>query len=302
MLEQCGPEPSAVCRAVLESTGSGLAAQLADALVVRGGRILLAIVLALVATKLLRRLMTKLVLRVHGGTARSRQRAKTLADLLGSAGTFGIWVMAVLTILGELGIDLAPLIAGAGIIGIALGFGAQNLVRDFLSGIFMLLEDQYGVGDVIDVGDASGTVEGVSLRSTRLRDVEGNLWHFPNGVISRVANKSQEWSRAVLDIPVAYDSDLEHVTNVIKRTADMLWHQSEAPDLILVEPEVWGVENFGPDGLVVRLVVTTEPLAQWRVSRELRRRIKEAFEQEGIEIPFPQRTVWHRDREPAGAR
>ena len=175
-------------------------------------------------------------------------------------------------ILSELGIDLAPLLAGAGMLGVALGFGAQSVVRDFLSGMFMLLEDQYGVGDVIDAGDASGTVEGVSLRTTRLRDVEGVVWHVPNGEIKRVGNKSQQWSRAVLDVPVAFETDIEHAKRVIKETADAVWRRAPWSTMILGEPEVWGVEELGAQGVVIRLVVKTHPLEQWKVARELRAR------------------------------
>ena len=221
---------------------------------------------------------------------------QTIGRLLSSAVTAVAWTIALATILGQFGIDLGPLLAGAGIIGIALGFGAQNLVRDFLSGIFMLVEDQYGVGDVIDVGEATGTVEAVSLRTTRLRDVEGNLWHIPNGTIARVANKSQDWARAVIDVPVAYGTDIAHASHVIKSVADRLWQEPSDP-AVLEEPAVWGVETLGPDGLAIRLVVKTPPLVQWDVARMLRARIKEAFEQEGIEIPFPQRVVWHRSEE-----
>ncbi len=220
--------------------------------------------------------------------------------MLRSFASFVILGIAVVLVLGELGINLAPIVASAGVVGVALGFGAQNLVRDFLSGLFMLLEDQYGVGDVIDAGPATGVVEGVSLRTTRLRDVEGNVWHIPNGTIARVANKSQEWSRALLDVEVAYGTDVEHATGVIKRVADEAWREAELSSEILEEPEVWGVERFDANGMAVRLVVKTRPLSQWTVARELRAGIKRAFEADGIEIPVPQRAVWHRGGTSAG--
>jgi small conductance mechanosensitive channel len=227
-----------------------------------------------------------------GTTARATQRAKTMGDVLGSVFTGIIWTIAALVALGEIGIDLAPLIAGAGVLGVALGFGAQSLVRDFLSGFFMLAEDQYGVGDVIDVGSVvgsdhgvSGTVEGVSLRTTRIRDVEGIVWHVPNGEIKRVGNKSQQWSRALLDIEVAYDTDIPEATRVIKETADGMWHDDQWHESILAEPEVWGVEAIGASSVKIRLVVQTLPLEQWRVARELRARIKQAFDAAGIQTP-----------------
>ena len=218
-------------------------------------------------------------------TARRVQRAETIASVLRSLVSIVIWSIAALIILSELGIDLAPLLAGAGVLGVALGFGAQSVVRDFLAGTFMLLEDQFGVGDVIDLGDASGTVEGLSLRTTRVRDVEGVVWHVPNGEIKRVANKSQQWSRAVLDIPVALETDIEQAKRVIKETADTVWREPPWSTMILGEPEVWGVEALGTQGVVIRLVVKTRPLEQWAVARELRARIKPAFDHAGIKVP-----------------
>ncbi|MDQ4068212.1 MAG: mechanosensitive ion channel family protein [Actinomycetota bacterium] len=312
-----GPEEaSAVCEAVLRLTNNEAIAYFSEVFVARPAKIVMIGALAWVVARVVRRGIGRFtrglgtvsadvvsaadrsagsLLRTGGAkTKRAVQRAETIGALLGSVAGFAIWGIAALMILGELGVDLAPLLAGAGIVGVAIGFGAQNLVRDFLSGIFMLIEDQYGVGDVIDAGPASGTVEGVSLRTTRLRDVEGNVWHIPNGVIERVANKSQEWSRALLDIPVAYGTDTARASQVIKEVADATWRDEEWSSEILAEPEVWGVEAFGADAMVIRLVVKTKPLAQWKVGRELRARIKQEFDAEGIEIPFPQRTVWHR--------
>ena len=223
---------------------------------------------------------------------RSEQRIDALTSVLRSLVTFVIYTVAVFMILGEIGINLGPLIAGAGIIGVALGFGSQSLVKDFLSGVFILVEDQFGVGDIVDLdGQTSGTVDAVSLRTTRLRSVDGTLWHVPNGEIRRVGNKSQHWSRALIDIEVAYDTDLDHAEAVIARVADEI---ATGDADVIEQPEVWGVEQLGANGIVIRLVVKTRPSEQFRVSRELRRRIKAVFEEEGIEIPFPQQTVWHR--------
>ena len=171
----------------------------------------------------------------------------------------------------------------------AVGFGAQSLVKDFLSGIFMLIEDQYGVGDIIDVGPTSGVVEEVKLRTTQVRDVSGTLWHIPNGEIARVANMSQEWARAVLDIEVAYDTDLGHAMAVIKAVADEVWTDNLAHATIIEEPEIWGVQSFGADAIAIRLVAKVEPGEQWATGREIRRRLKDAFDEAGIDIPFPQR-------------
>ncbi len=322
----CGPPEDAgtICEGVYRLTSSESLARASDSFLARPAKIVLILALAWLAGRLLRRAIRRFtrglrtvsadvvtvadrsagsLLRTGGTTTvRAGQRAETIGALLGSVTAFAVWAIAAVMVLGELGIELGPLIAGAGIVGVAVGFGAQNLVRDFISGIFMLVEDQYGVGDVIDAGPASGTVEGVSLRTTRLRDVEGNVWHIPNGVIARVANKSQEWSRALLDVQVSYQTETDHAVAVIKRVADATWRDPVWESEILEEPEVWGVESLAADGVTIRLVVKTRPLAQWKVGRELRARIKQAFDAEGIEIPFPQRSVWYRgDAEPEEA-
>jgi small conductance mechanosensitive channel len=277
-------------------------------------KIVLILLAAAILNRVARRAVKRSLTRLHSGAVRERmgamrrrtpaalletgetsvraeQRIDALSSVMRSVVTFVIWLVAVLMCLGEIGIDLAPLLAGAGVLGVAIGFGSQSLVRDFLSGMFILIEDQFGVGDIVDLGDASGTVEAVSLRTTRLRAVDGTVWHMPNGEIRRVGNMSQHWSRALLDIEVAYDTDLEHARRVIKRVADELWREDTS---VLDEPEMWGVEQLGASGIALRLVVKTTPSAQWKVSRELRERIKLAFDEEGIEIPFPQQMVWNR--------
>jgi moderate conductance mechanosensitive channel len=226
------------------------------------------------------------------------QRADALGALAISIVSLVIWSVVVITILGVFGINVGPLIAGAGIIGIAVGFGAQDLVKDFLSGVFMLLEDQYGVGDIIDAGDAAGVVEGVTLRSTRIRDVTGTLWHIPNGEIRRIGNMSQEWARALLDIAVAYGTDVDVASEVILRVATEMAHEDDHREIFLDEPEIWGVENLGVDGVDIRLVIKTQPGQQYAIARELRRRIKRAFDTAEVEIPFPQRIVWLRTEQP----
>ena len=234
---------------------------------------------------------------------RVKQRAGALGAVLRSVASIVIYTVAVIMVLGEFDVSLGPLLAGAGIAGVALGFGAQSLVRDFLSGIFILIEDQYGVGDIVDLGEATGTVEEVTLRVTRVRDVRGTLWHVPNGEIRRVGNQSQLWARVILDVEVAYDTEIAKASAVIKAVADELWREGLATAPILEEPEIWGVENFGPDAIVLRLAAKTEPGLQWALSRELRGRLKRAFDEHGIEIPFPQRTVWlHGEGETEPAR
>ncbi|HEX4734957.1 MAG TPA: mechanosensitive ion channel family protein [Thermoleophilaceae bacterium] len=230
-------------------------------------------------------------------TPRSAQRVQALSTVLRSVVSFVIWIVAGFMVLDQIGINLGPLLAGAGILGVAIGFGSQSLVKDFLAGIFILVEDQFGVGDTVDLGEAVGVVEVVSLRTTRLRAVDGTVWHVPNGEIARVGNKSQHWSRALLDIQVAYTTDLEEARRVIKDVADAIWEEN--PETILEEPELWGVENLGAHGIDIRLVVKTRPSEQWNVSRLIRERIKAEFDNRGIEIPFPQQTVWMRVDEQA---
>jgi small-conductance mechanosensitive channel len=228
-------------------------------------------------------------------STRRRQRLDALGAVTDSIISIVVWTAAFFTILGTtFGVNLGPFIAGAGILGVALGFGAQDLVKDFVSGVFMLAEDQFGVGDVVDVGEATGVVERVSLRTTRLRDVTGTLWHVPNGEIRRVGNMSQEWSRALLDIGVAYDTDIDHAIAVIREVAEGMAADAAFEDQFLDTPEVWGVEDLAADGILIRLVIKTVPGEQWKVARELRHRLKQAFDEAEIEIPFPQRTVWMR--------
>ena len=296
MVTACGEaaEASSLCRSVYRSTGNAVLAQLSDTLLVRPAKIVFIFAVAFLARRLLHRLLGRII----NGKPR---RVETVAALLRSIVSAAVWSIAVLMALSELGLNLGPLIAGAGIVGVAVGFGAQNLVRDFLSGIFMLMEDQYGVGDVIDAGPATGTVESIGLRSTRIRDVNGTVWHLPNGHIERVGNKSQLWSRALLDIDVSYQTDIAHATEVIKATAQTMCDDPEYAEAILSEPEVWGVENLGLDSVTIRLVLKTAPNDQFKVTRELRARIKKAFDEAGIEIPFAQRTIWHRNGEGAVA-
>ncbi len=296
-------------------------------LVIRAGRIILilivAFILARVARKMVVRLATRLAnrqeKRLHAQEAgthwdpfgtfrgqlvdtlsiadkreRAAQRARTLGATIASVLSIVIYAIAIMLCLAELEVNLGPILAGAGIAGVALGFGAQSLVRDFLTGIFIVIEDQYGVGDVVDVGEASGTVEEVTLRVTRIRGLDGTVWHVPNGEIKRSGNKSQYWARVILDVPVAYDADIAAASALIKQVADCVWRGAKK-DFVLPEPEVWGVEDFGADSIAIRLAVKTLPGSQWAVARELRAQLKEAFDREGFEIPFPQRTVWLRE-------
>jgi small conductance mechanosensitive channel len=312
--DACGQDPGAACLWVFRTTDSAVAAGAADWFVTKPLKIALVLALAVVAYRLVARGINHFIESLRSASvqrtldslhqaapgslvapgpvnARAVQRAETIGAVLRSIAKAVIGVIAVLMVVGEFGLYLGPLIAGAGIVGVALGFGAQSLVKDFLSGIFMLVEDQFGVGDIIDCGEASGLVEGVSLRTTRLRDVEGTVWHVPNGEIRRVGNKSQQWSRALLDVQVAFETDLDEATRVIKSAADEVWHSDAVGPSVLEEPEIWGVEGFGPTGIAIRLVVKTQPADQWKVLRELRSRIKVALDRAGIGFGF-QRIPW----------
>jgi small-conductance mechanosensitive channel len=258
-----------------------------DDLATHGGRVVLIVVLALLLQLLLHRVVGRVISTAQRGgvlSERRRQRAETLGSILRSIASTVVLAVAAAMVMSELGLDLTPIIASAGIVGVAVGFGAQNLVKDFLSGMFMLLEDQYGVGDVIDAGPATGTVEAVSLRTTRLRDVEGTVWYVRNGEIARVGNKSQGWSRAVVDLPVALDTDLVAVRALVQEVATALWHDPAHAGRVLEEPSVWGVHAIGTDGLVLRVALKTPPGESGPVERELRERLLGAFAEHGISI------------------
>jgi moderate conductance mechanosensitive channel len=220
------------------------------------------------------------------------QRAETMGSLLKSVASIVVFTIFGITAIAQLGYPVGPLIASAGVVGVALGFGAQSLVKDFLSGIFMIFEDQYGVGDVVDLGEAGGTVEAVGLRVTRVRDVEGTVWYVRNGEILRVGNKSQNWAQTVLDIPVALDQDLRHVQEVLRHVAHDLWDDEDFRHLILEEPSVWGVQDLTPHWITVRVTLKTAPLEQWAVAREMRQRVKFRFDHEGIEFARPGAAAW----------
>lgn len=323
LTDACGEEPRLVCEQVFEWTGNETFTRVVDWLLDAPLRILVILVLAWFASRIGRQIVERFAEEIaeRGIRAkdeesnpvwgsvrrlamldeqekRSKQRALTLGDVLGSVVSIVVWTVATFLVLGELSINLAPLIASAGVAGIAIGFGAQSVVRDFLAGVFVIVEDHYGVGDVVDLGEAVGTVEEVSLRTTRLRDVGGVMWVVPNGEIRRVGNFSQLYSKSRMEFEVAYDTDVDRASMVIKRVLDEIWQENRKEATITEEPEVLGVEAFRESAVVISATVRTEPAEQWAVARLIRARIKKAFDDEGIEIPFPQRTVWVRNDEP----
>ncbi|MGH6657976.1 MAG: mechanosensitive ion channel family protein [Actinocrinis sp.] len=226
---------------------------------------------------------------------RTRQRTQAIGSVLRSLASAVIFVIGGLMIVSVLTIPIAPILASVSVVGVAIGLGAQNLITDFVSGIFMIFEDQYGVGDIVDLGLASGTVESVGLRVTRLRDVEGTVWHVRNGEVVRVGNMSQNWARTVLDIPVPHEQDLVKVQDVLREVAHGLWDDEDFNSMIIEEPEVWGVQDLTPEWVTVRVTMKTAPLEQWAVAREMRQRIMARFAHEGIDIAMPARVLWHKD-------
>jgi small conductance mechanosensitive channel len=274
-------------------------------------RVVVIILVALVIRAVLRRMIDRAVRPVRGGvprilrpfkeklenssilesagllSERRTQRAATLGSVLKSAVSITIFSITFLLILGELQVNLAPFIAGTSIVGVALGFGAQNIVKDFLSGIFMLFEDQYGVGDVIDFQLASGTVEAVGLRSTRLRDVNGTVWYVRNGEVLRVGNKSQGFAQVVLDIPLDAWADVDRASQAMRDVSAEMAEEDEWSSVFLSNPEVQGVESMTRDETVIRLVAKVRPLEQWRTARELRRRIRDRLERLDIDTHVP---------------
>ncbi len=271
---------------------SDFAARTAEFLLVRPLRVVLvaaaAVLLSRIAARAIRRAIRSFRNRTPLATTslRAGQRADTLSDVLSNLVRAVVWGVAVLVILDEFGINLAPLLAGAGIAGVAIGFGAQSLVKDVLSGMFILLEDQYGVGDVITVTErATGTVEDLTVRVTRLRAADGTVWFVPNGEIRQVGNSSMEWSRAVVDVLVSYDADLDLVRRSMKEEADALAAEEEWAPHVLEEPEMLGVQATDAGAVTLRLMVKTAPRQQYAVARELRGRINERLRREGIRRP-----------------
>jgi small conductance mechanosensitive channel len=218
---------------------------------------------------------------------RRKQRADTIASVLRSAVSFLILVTALLLALQTFEINLAPFVAGTSLVGVALGFGAQNIIKDFLAGMFLMLEDQYGVGDVIDVKEATGTVEAVGLRTTRLRDVEGVAWYVRNGEIVRVGNMSQQYAQVVLDVPVGVGQDVPAAHAALTAAAADLYADQAWQPSLLAAPEVLGIERLGREETVLRLVARVKPLEQWRVARELRARIRANLDSAGVDSALP---------------
>lgn len=233
--------------------------------------------------------------------ARIVQRTRTLGTVINSVLTVVVVGAALVLVLDVLGVPVLGILGAAGVVAAGLAFGAQNLVKDILNGMFMVFEDQFGIGDVVDLGVASGTVESVGVRITSIRDVNGTLWHVRNGEILRVGNKSQGWARVIIDLPVPYHADLDEVKEAILATAKELATDPQWRRKVLETPEIWGVESVTAEALVVRLVIKTRSPDQWDIARELRMRLKLALDRLGINVPSLNRMILD-DRRPAVAK
>jgi small-conductance mechanosensitive channel len=264
-----------------------------------GLRILLILVLVWiligVVRKLLQRLEKALIARGHAEgevPSEAAKRAETLVRLLRQGVIIVMWVMGILLILRQMGVDIGPILASAGVVGVAVGFGAQNLVRDVIAGFFMILENQVRVGDVAIINGTGGLVEKINFRTIVLRDLSGIVHTFPNGTISTLANMTREWSAFVFDIGVAYKEDTDKVIEVLRQVGSELRQDAHFGPLMLDDVEIFGVDKFADSAVVIKGRTRTLPIKQWDVGREFQRRVKKAFDQAGIEIPFPHLSVY----------
>ncbi len=234
-------------------------------------------------------------------TEEQQKRAQTLSGVLRSTGSILIFIVAIFTIISQLGVNIGPLLAGFGVAGIAIGLGAQSLFKDIIRGMTIIIDDQFRKGDVVSIAGKAGLVEDVGIRRTVLRDLDGIVHYIPNSEIGVASNYTKEWSRVNLDIPVAYKEDLDHVIQVINRVGKELKEDETWGPLIIEAPQVLRVNDLGDSGIDIKVLGTTKPIQQWAVMGELRKRIKKAFDEEGIEIPFPHRTIyWGAGAKPGG--
>jgi small conductance mechanosensitive channel len=222
---------------------------------------------------------------------RAVQRTRTLGSVFNNTATWVIVSVVVILVLSELGFSVTALVASAGIIGAALGFGAQSIVKDLLNGLFMVFEDQLGVGDVVDLGVASGVVERVGIRVTEIRDVSGTLWYVRNGEILRVGNQTQDWSRVIMDLPIPYQSNIDEIQHLLLETATTFAHSPQWRAKVIEEPEVWGVQSLSAEAITLRLVVKVRAGEQWDAERALYRALKDALDTREIDIPALNRMI-----------
>ena len=293
-----------LCEWLFEATGNERLSEILAWLIGTPVKVLIIVAAALVINKWLKGRITKYATKMGTVTKdhdelisdrsseRSEERAATLSSLMRSSTTVIVFGIAAIMILETIGFGVVTLIAGAGVAGLAIAFGAQSVVEDVLKGIFMIIEDQFGVGDRIDVGSVEGYVERVTLRTTVLRAPDGRVWHIPNSEIARVANETQNWSQAVIDIGVSYSADLRQATAVLEQAARSLAEEDEWKDHILVAPVVQGVQSLGDDAVMLRVATRLEPDHRRGFERALRERLKDAMDEADLEMPNRQLDVW----------
>jgi small conductance mechanosensitive channel len=272
-------------------------------LITSGAQILAIAIISFIIIRVFRMIIFRSRDRIVMRTEEDKERAKrteTLAGLVEMTFRALVLIAATLMALEALGINIGPLLAGAGVVGLAVGFGGQSLVKDVISGFFILLENHMNVGDVVTIAGESGLVESINLRVTTLRDLSGNVHIIPNGEIATVTNMTKEYSRAVLDIGVAYKENVDEVMKVMKDVGDELAKDPGFSGRILEPMEMLGVDSFGDSSVNIRARITTKPLEQWTVAREYRRRLKNVFDEKGIEIPFPHVTLYMGEGENKG--
>ena len=282
---------------------NNLAVPLTDWFLNSGLRILLVIAVAFFVERLVNTALKKfenvLTSQEYVNVQENKKRVHTLLGILRKIVRVSTFVIAVIIILNEVGIDIRPIITAAGIGGLALGFGAQSLVKDVISGFFMLLENQIRIGDIVSLNGTSGEVVSLNLRTTMLRDMSGVVHIFPNGSITSVSNMTKDWSGYLIDLEISYREDIDYVVGILNKIGDNLSKDPEFKQLILAPLEVLGVDNFNPSGVIIKLMIKTVPLHQWKIGRELRKRIKNTFDQLGIEIPYQHITLyWGKAGEP----
>ncbi|TET76853.1 MAG: mechanosensitive ion channel family protein [Candidatus Cloacimonadota bacterium] len=254
--------------------------------------IIIGYVVLIFVVRLLTRKFVRLVEDEDRSTRSEREkRADSIASIINTTSWIFFGIIVLFMILREFNVNITPLLTGAGVAGLAIAFGAQSVIKDFLYGFFLLAEDQIRVGDVVKLGEHSGVVERITIRTTRLRSLDGNVHIIPNGEIKAVINMTHGWSRALVDVDVAYKEDLDRVMAIIEAVAAGLQKEDKYKKSIIEKPKVLGVEKLGDSGITIRLIVKTTPLKQWEITRELRKRIKTAFDRAGIEIPFPQMVI-----------
>jgi small conductance mechanosensitive channel len=319
----CAEEAGTWCAWIYDLTKNETVSRSADWLIARPSKILLVLLVALVIRHIAHRAINRLTAGSAAGqvpallrplkerapeallgsllSERRSQRARTIGSVLRSVSSLVVLGTALAMILGVLGLNLAPVVASAGIVGLALGFGAQNLVKDFLSGIFMMLEDQYGVGDVVDLGEATGVVEAVGMRITTVRDVAGTVWYVRNGEVLRVGNKSQGYAVAVVDLPLAHGADVARATALAQSVAAETTAQPPLSEHVLEPPVVLGVESITPDAVTLRLTVKVTAGKQWSVQRALLTAVKASFDAAGLPAPYPAAAARASMPSPAGS-